>query len=97
MDIKTSLGIVLPVHFSYFDPSKDWFDLGSLFILVGLILSYSMFKLYIHRFRKAKPRLKREYYVEIRWWLTMVKGMTTSFCLVIVIKFILILLGLNAH
>lgn len=97
MDFKHWVGQFIPIHFTYFDPSKDWFDLGAIFVLVGLCFSYGMFRFYVHRFRKAKPRLKKEYYEEIRWWLTILRGMSTSICLIVVIKFILIFLGLTAH
>ena len=94
MDIKAWLGTLLPFHFAYFDPANDWFDLGAIFVLIGLLISWLMLELNKYRFKHVKYRLKPDYYREIRWWIALTRALMTSALLVVVIKVVLIFLGI---
>lgn len=78
----------------HFDPVKDWFDLGTLFIIVGLLISCLMLKINRYRFSHSKFRLKPDYYREIRWWLATARALIMSLVLIVIIKSILLNLGL---
>lgn len=95
LNIEKWLGFSIPFQIPFFHPTRDWFDLGILFVMLGLIIVCLMVKFYQYQYSHVKLRLRQEYYTEIRWWYTVYRVLFNSLMFAGVIKLLLIILGLT--
>lgn len=96
MGLEQILGFSIPVRISYFNPSTDWFDLGILMVMVGILITFSAHLYYNFRLRRAPRRLKLELHNEVRWWFSIHRSLMGSLIFAVVVKCILIIAGIDA-